>query len=152
MVTRRDVLVAVVAATMATAAVAWAQSTALRVMPSSNYEWKSIKAVPTATGEKRAIFSDRTATLDQLAVHVTTVNPGERAHDPHRHWEEELIIVKEGTLESMQNGETTTVGPGSVVFQASNDMHGMKNVGDTPASYYVIKWFPPGSKSAAQPQ
>lgn len=151
MVTRRDVLVAVVAAVTA-AGVAWAQSAAPRVMPSSNFDWQSIKAVPTATGEKRAIFSDRTATLDQLAVHVTTVNPGERAHDPHRHWEEELVIVKAGTLESMQNGETTTVGPGSVIFQASNDLHGMKNVGDTPASYYVIKWFPPGSTSGAKPQ
>ena len=45
----------------------------------------------------------------------------------------------------MQNGETTTLGPGSVIFEASNDLHGLKNVGDTPASYYVIKWFPPGS-------
>ena len=61
-----------------------------------------------AHGDRReaSVFSEPTATLDQLAVHVTTVKPGERSHDPHRHWEEELIIVKEGTLESMQNGET----------------------------------------------
>ena len=89
-----------------------------------------------------------TATLDQLAVHVTTVKPGERAHDPHRHWEEELIIVKEGTVESMQNGETMRLGPGSVIFEASNELHGLRNVGDTPASYFVIKWFPPGSLAA----
>jgi quercetin dioxygenase-like cupin family protein len=149
MVTRRDVLVAVIAASTATAAVAWAQTAAPRLLPSSNFDWEAIKATPTPTGEKRAVFSEPTATLDRLAVHVTTVNPGERAHDPHRHWEEELIIIKDGTLESMQNGETTKLGPGSVVFQASNDLHGLKNVGDTPASYYVIKWFPPGSIETA---
>lgn len=89
-----------------------------------------------------------TATLDKLDVHATTVNPGQQPHDPHRHWEEELIVVKEGTIEAMQNGETTVVGPGSVIFEASNELHGLRNVGDTPATYLVIKWFPPGSLNA----
>jgi quercetin dioxygenase-like cupin family protein len=145
MVTRRDLVVAVTVASATWAAVALAQSTAKPTMRSSNFAWDELKAVPTATGEKRSVFSEPTTTLDQLAVHVTTVKPHERSHDPHRHWEEELIIVKEGTIESMQNGETVTLGPGSVIFEASNDLHGLKNVGDTPASYFVVKWFPPGS-------
>jgi quercetin dioxygenase-like cupin family protein len=156
MVTRRDLTVAAVALMTTLAAVAWAQSPmpaqppAPEVMKSSNFAWDELKAVPSATGESRAVFKDRTATLDQLAVHVTTVKPGERSHAPHRHWEEELIIVKEGTIESMQNGETVTLGPGSVIFEASNDLHGLKNAGDTTASYYVIKWFPPGSLDGAK--
>jgi quercetin dioxygenase-like cupin family protein len=151
MVTRRDIVVGVVAASTAIAAIAWAQSPAAKLLPSSNFEWAELDVVPSATGEKRSVFSAKTATLDQLAVHVTTINPGERAHDPHRHWEEELIIVKAGTVESMQNGEITRLGPGSVVFEASNDLHGLKNVGDTPASYYVVKWFPPDSLKSARP-
>jgi XRE family transcriptional regulator, regulator of sulfur utilization len=150
MVTRRDLTVAVMVAVTTLAAVAWAQSPTPEVMKSSNFEWNELKAVPSATGESRAVFKDRTATLDQLAVHVTTVKPGERSHAPHRHWEEELIIVKEGTIESMQNGESVTLGPGSVIFEASNDLHGLKNAGDTTASYYVIKWFPPGSLDSAK--
>lgn len=150
MMTRRDMIVAVMAAASGVAAMAWAQSTPPATLPSSNFEWADLKVVPAATGEKRAVFSTRTATLDQLAVHVTTINPGQRAHDPHRHWEEELIIVKEGTVESMQNGEMTRLGPGSVIFEASNDLHGIKNVGDTPASYYVVKWFPPGTLDRAE--
>jgi quercetin dioxygenase-like cupin family protein len=145
MVTRRDLIVAVAAATSGIAVMAWAQSTPMATLPSSNFEWADLKVAPAATGEKRAVFSARTATLDQLAVHVTTINPGQRAHDPHRHWEEELVIVKEGMVESMQNGEVTRLGPGSVIFEASNDLHGIQNVGDSQASYYVIKWFPPGA-------
>jgi XRE family transcriptional regulator, regulator of sulfur utilization len=145
MLTRRDVSIAVVSALATLATAVWAASPGPAAMPSSNFTWNALNAVPTASGEKRDVFRQRTATLDQLEMHVTTVNPGERAHDPHRHWEEELIIVKEGTLESMQNGDSVRVGPGSVVFEASNDLHGLKNVGDTPATYYVIKWFPPGS-------
>ncbi len=150
MVTRRDLVVALVVASTTLAAVAWAQSPGPKLMGSSNFAWDEMRAVPSATGEKRSVFSAPTATLDQLEVHVTTVNAGERAHDPHRHWEEELIIIKEGTLESMQNGATVELGPGSIVFQASNDLHGLTNVGDTPASYYVIKWFPPGSLASAK--
>jgi len=150
MLTLRDLVIAVAVASATLAAVAWAQSPGPPLMGSCSFNWDEMQAVPSATGAKREVFRERTATLDQLAVHVTTVKPGERAHDPHRHWEEELIVVKEGTLESMQNGETTRLGPGSVIFEASNDLHGLKNVGDTPASYFVIKWFPPGSLAGAK--
>jgi quercetin dioxygenase-like cupin family protein len=36
------------------------------------------------------------------------------------------------------------VGPGSVIFQASNQLHGIRNVGQTTAVYHVIKWNSPG--------
>ena len=150
MMTRRDFTVAAVAAVATFAAVAWGQSSGPALMRSCSFNWDELKAAPTPTGAKREVFRERTATLDQFAVHVTTVNPGERAHDPHRHWEEELMIVKEGTVESMQNGETTRLEPGSIIFEASNELHGIRNVGDTPASYYVIKWFPPGSLAGAK--
>jgi len=145
MITRRDLCVALVAACSTCAAVVWAQSPGMPVLRSTVFDWSQTKAAPTPTGEKRVFMSTPTATLDQLGVHATTINPGQRAHEPHRHWEEELIIVKEGTVESMQNGETTVVGPGSIIFEASNELHGLRNAGDTPATYLVIKWFPPGS-------
>ena len=69
------------------------------------------------------------ATLDQLQLHVTTVGPHQKAHEAHKHPEEELIIVKEGMIDAMQNGETTRVGPGSVIFEASNELHGLAERG-----------------------
>jgi quercetin dioxygenase-like cupin family protein len=150
MLTRRDLVVAVVAASFTIAAVAWAQSPRQPFLTSTCYDWNEMRSAPTPTGAKREICRTRTATLDQLQIHVTTVNAHQQAHDPHRHWEEEVIIVKEGTVESMQNGETTRLGPGSVIFEASNELHGIRNVGDTPASYYVIKFWPPESLAASQ--
>ncbi len=144
MFTRRDLIVAVVAATCASGVVVWAQSPAKPLLASAVFDWEQLKAVKTPTGERRAIVESPTATMDQIEMHVTTVNPGLRPHDPHRHLEEEVIIIKEGTVEAMQNGVTTRLGPGSVLFEASNELHGLKNVGDTPASYYVIKFWPPG--------
>ena len=52
------------------------------------------------------------------------------------------------TVESLVNGETRRLGPGSVVFQAANQLHGLRNVGDTPATYFVIRWNSPGMLKA----
>jgi quercetin dioxygenase-like cupin family protein len=38
------------------------------------------------------------------------------------------------------------VGPGAVLFMASNEPHAVKNVGDTPATYHVVMWWSPGMK------
>ena len=64
---------------------------------------------------------------------------------PHRHPEEALVIVKEGTVEALFNGEWRRVGPGSVVFEASNQLHGLRNAGRTQAAYHVIKWHTPAT-------
>jgi len=109
-------------------------------LSSTIYDWNSIKVEPTKTGEKRQFMMAPTPTLDELEIHVTTLNPGEAPHPPHKHPDEELIIIKEGTVESTANGVTKRVGPGSVIFQASNQLHGIKNVGTTKAVYHVIKW------------
>ena len=55
-----------------------------------------------------------------------------------------VLVIKEGTVESLVNGQLQRVGPGSIVFQASNQMHTIRNVGDTPATYHVIQWNSPG--------
>ena len=144
MLTRGEILVAAIAIslTLAVVAIAQSQKTAAK---SAVLDWNQIEVKATRTGSKREFFKQPTATLDQLEFHATTVNPGEAAHAPHQHPEEELIIVKDGTIEATQNGNAKRVGSGSVIFQAANELHGLRNVGDKPATYYVIKWFSPGA-------
>ena len=145
MITRRDLIVAAVAAGTTMVVVALADTPATPVMRSSVFDWESAKVEPTKSGAQRAFFQARTATLDQLECHVTTLNPGEVPHLPHQHPDEELIILKEGALEVQQNGETKHAGTGSIIFQASNELHGLRNTGQTPAVYYVIRWSTPGA-------
>lgn len=140
--TRRDGIVALIAASLASAATWAAQPDASTKLPSSVFDWSKLTAEKTAVGERRAVFDAPSATLDRVECHVTTVKAGETPHAPHKHVEEELIIIKEGTLEVMQKGATVVAGPGSVIFEASNDFHGLKNVGDAPATYFVVKWWP----------
>ena len=111
---------------------------------SSVFAWESVPATPTEVGAVRRFFQAPTATLDELEYHVTTLNPGQSPHPPHQHPNEELIIVKEGAVEAYLNGGWTPVSTGSVIFNASNQPHTVRNVGKCPATYFVINWSPPG--------
>jgi len=149
MLTLRDLAVAAVASSATLGLVGLSRSQT-PVMRSSVFDWNAIEAKPTKTGASRRFFQAPTATLDELECHVTTLNPGESPHPPHQHPDEELVIVKEGTVESLVNGEAKRVGPGSVIFQAANQMHAIRNVGPGPATYHVIKWNSPGMLRAKQ--
>jgi XRE family transcriptional regulator, regulator of sulfur utilization len=115
------------------------------VLSSTVFDWSNMKADKTKVGEVRQVVQAPTATLDELEIHITTLNPGQTSHAPHQHPAEEIIIIKEGTVESLVNGETKRVGPGSIVFQASNQLHGIRNVGDAPATYHVVQWKSPNT-------
>jgi quercetin dioxygenase-like cupin family protein len=110
------------------------------VTRSTTFEWARLEAKPTPIGARRDVMRSATPTLDELEMHITTLNPDAVSHPPHRHPEEELLIVKEGTVETLQNGIATRLGPGSIIFHASNDLHNIRNVGTTPATYHVVQW------------
>lgn len=108
-------------------------------LESSVFVWDRLTAKPTKTGERRDIVNSPTATWANFEAHATTLRAGEVPHAPHRHPDEEIIVVKEGTMAATLNGRTERGGPGSIFFFASNEEHGLKNVGDAPATYYVIR-------------
>ena len=116
------------------------------ILESTAFEWTSIPAKETAVGAVRQFVRAPTATLDELELHVTTLDAGQTSHPPHRHPNEELVIVREGTVEALVQGEWKRVGPGSVIFNAANQLHGLKNVGTDAATYFVINWSSPGTK------
>jgi XRE family transcriptional regulator, regulator of sulfur utilization len=139
MITRRDLMVAVVAV-CGTLAVVGAQQPAAAILKSQVFDWGSVTPREVAYGSVRQFFRAPTVTLAELEMHVTTLNAGQTSHAPHQHANEELIILKEGTLETLSLGEWKRVGPGSIIFNASNDLHGVRNVGTGSATYHVVNW------------
>ena len=96
-------------------------------------------------GAVRQVMRSPTPTLDELEIHISTLEPGKSPHAPHQHQHEELLIIKDGTLETFQGGARRKVGPGGIIFQASNELHNVTNVGQFPATYFVIGWTVPGA-------
>jgi mannose-6-phosphate isomerase-like protein (cupin superfamily) len=123
-----------------TVTLAAAQAPPAAPLASAVFDWERLVVKKTAKGERRDIVNAATATFRNFESHVTTLRAGEVAHEPHAHADEEIVIVKEGTLEAVFSGGRSQRAPaGSMLFFASNDRHGLKNVGGTPATYYVIR-------------
>ena len=137
----RDITIALfsIAATYAVSTAAQ-QKPAPEKLHSIAYDWSALEAKGNAYGAVRAVVRAPTPTLDELEMHVTTLNPGQTSHAPHQHPNEELIILREGTVEALVHGDWKKLGPGSIIFQASNELHGIRNVGAGPATYHVVNW------------
>jgi quercetin dioxygenase-like cupin family protein len=74
----------------------------------------------------------------RLEMHETTQAPG-APHEPiGTHLHNELWLVREGTVELMTNGVSRKMVAGDVGICVAGDEHFIKNVGDTPATYFVV--------------
>jgi mannose-6-phosphate isomerase-like protein (cupin superfamily) len=111
------------------------------VLPSRAYAFDTlpVKTNPANHMEIRDVFRGKTQTGCPLALHISTLPAGEMPHPPHHHVHEELMLIKQGRLRFTISGQTSTVGPGSVVYINSNEEHGLTNVGDEPAQYFVVE-------------
>ena len=76
---------------------------------------------------------------EKLALHISVIHPRQAAHDPHAHEGEEIMFVLEGTAEIRMGEETRTVGPNTAVFCPPHVFHGIRNAGETPIRYIIIR-------------
>ncbi len=101
---------------------------------------ESLQPEGAAPGAKAYVhFNGPTQQLSALASGLVTLEPGAQPHPPHRHIEEELMIVGEGTGEFYVDGAATSVQQGDMVFAESNVLHGVRNTGQTQMTFYFIK-------------
>jgi mannose-6-phosphate isomerase-like protein (cupin superfamily) len=88
--------------------------------------------------QSRPVLQGKLPTGEMLEVHETLLPAGTMPHPPHHHLHSELWLVREGTVELTVKGIGQTIGPGGVGFAASNQEHGIKNVGNSSAQYFVV--------------
>ena len=107
-------------------------------LPSKTYAFDELPVKKNGANSSRAVLNGTIHDGCKLEMHITELAPGLAPHPPHHHGHDEMLILRQGTLEVMMNGKTSQVGPGSVVFAASGEEHGWKNIGSDNAMYYVI--------------
>ncbi len=80
--------------------------------------------------------------LDGRTLKMSVVAPHTATHPPHSHPEDEFFFVLEGEAEFLLAGESRVV-EGFASFYCPPDVpHGIRNAGDVPLKYLVIKRYP----------
>ena len=82
---------------------------------------------------------DTYGTKDVLAA-VAIIKPGLEIHPPHKHAEEEYLMVTEGTGTWHLKGKDFKAQAGDMLYASPWDLHGIKNTGEKPLSFVVWKW------------
>ncbi len=104
-------------------------------------QWDSLEFKPSANGGRRDIMRQPTSALKELEIHTTMLREGVPSHAAHTHPDEEIILVRYGTVEESINGKPFRAGPGSIIFLTNDDNHGIRNAGAGPCEYYAIRWL-----------
>ena len=107
-------------------------------LPSKTYKYEDLTVRASGQNKQRAILNGETHSGFGVEMHETELAPGLAPHPPHHHVHEEMIMIREGTMEVTIAGKSSTLGPGSVAYVASNEEHGWKNVGADRAKYFVL--------------
>lgn len=108
-------------------------------MEEAKYEGKT-------TGKAGVFLNGETAGTRSMVVGRFLLNPGAEPHPPHRHVDEEVMVVTQGTGEIYCDGKTYPVKPGAVMYADPNVEHGIKNTGSKPIEFYWVKYIPSGGK------
>jgi mannose-6-phosphate isomerase-like protein (cupin superfamily) len=89
-------------------------------------------------------YNGPTDQLSGLCAGMAVLDPGSTPHPPHRHPEEEFLIVASGTGIIECAGKITEVGPGAMMYCAGDVLHGITNTGKVPMTFYWSKWLAKG--------
>jgi mannose-6-phosphate isomerase-like protein (cupin superfamily) len=84
------------------------------------------------------------ATGGALSVLLGWHKPGEGPPDHVHYGQEEIFFIVDGTYELTIGGQTSTVGPGTIVFLPRNTVHRFRNVGEKTAC--MLDWSVPGGQ------
>lgn len=133
--TRRDLSLLLPALAAASSSSAQTKTAKL---PSHSFRFEDLKTKTNGDNRSWDVFDGLTHSGFHIDMHITELAPGKMPHPAHHHEHEEMIMLKEGTLEVTILDKKTVIGPGSVTYVASNEDHGWRNIGDTKATYFVL--------------
>jgi quercetin dioxygenase-like cupin family protein len=89
-------------------------------------------------------YNGPTDQLRGICAGMAILDPGASPHPPHRHPEEEILIIADGAGIIECAGKVTQVGPGAMMYCAGNTLHGITNTGSTQMTFYWSKWLAEG--------
>lgn len=108
-------------------------------LPSGVLSPAAAKLTHQSFGDVRIYFDGSTGQLQALTVGSVALKPGMEPHPPHKHTEEEIMLVTDGEGSILVETETHLVGPGSMMYCSGDRLHGIK-AGPQGLTFYYYKW------------
>lgn len=109
-------------------------------LPDFTWNAGEAKVEKESFGTHNKYFEGSTDQLKLLVAGSVVLNPGATPHPPHKHEEEEIMLITEGTGIIGVKGKDKKVGPGTMMYCAANQLHDIRNTGKTPLTFYYYKW------------
>jgi len=97
-------------------------------------------------------FTDETHVLKPVLVGVAKISPGQQIHPPHRHADEEYMMITKGRGTWYLNGKESPAKEGDILFARAWDYHGVKAADDSPIEFVVFKYSGRHIDAPADPQ
>jgi (S)-ureidoglycine aminohydrolase len=117
------------------------QAQNLAEVKSQTVRWDSAVAKTENGKTRRLLLEGSTTFLKFFRIHATTLEAGTAPNPPHPNKDaDELIILKEGKIKLTIGDKSKVLETGGVAVVLANEMHGILNVGNTPATYYVLRY------------
>lgn len=83
--------------------------------------------------------------LNDLCYHVSTLSPGHTPHCPHRHREDEILLVLDGEIEIQlvddESHQWTKMEQGTFSYYPAGQLHTLHNTSNKPVHYLMFKWY-----------
>lgn len=96
-------------------------------------------------------FEGSTANLRNLSSHASTLRYGHSPHAPHRHEDEELLLLLAGEVDLLlpdlardQNARVR-MKAGQFVYYPADFAHSLETVSEEPANYLMFRWWAGGA-------
>jgi len=102
--------------------------------------WEEAQVSKADWGEKRRYFTGETSGSKNVLTAVAVVEPGKAVHKSHRHAEEEYLVLVDGTGTWSLAGKETAAKRGDVLYAEPWVYHGLKNTGEKPLIFLVVRY------------
>ncbi len=102
-------------------------------------------------GVMRPYFTGQTLGTDRVFAAAGTIGPGKAVHGAHRHVEEEYLLITEGSGSWHLDGKNFPAKAGDLLYVEPWVWHGIRNTGDKPLSFVVVKYNAKGVKLPPRP-
>lgn len=113
----------------------------LQPIKSGVFKWDDLEVKTNGDRKSRGILKGNSTHLDYFSIHATTQDVGAAPSNAHANEDmEELIIVKEGKMKVVIEGDSAIIGANGIFSLMPQQMHSVQNVGDSPLTYYVMRY------------